>query len=153
MKLSKYIAGAFFLSAVHVSAGQIEIPHSFTAGTKAIAAQVNENFTALVGESNSQDSRISTAESSITDVIVESNSQDLRINALEAVTLTTVSDQLICVVFYSWPTAGSSYDCVQRSDPSNIRSLTYAQVSQEGWTAISVGGDGSHNRMIYVFSK
>ena len=143
---------ALFLS-VYVNAGQIEVPHTFTSGTKAVASEVNENFIILANESNDQDTRIRSTESSLNKVIAESNAQDLRISALEAVTLNTVSDQLICVVFYSWPTAGSSYDCVQRTDPTNVRSLTYAQVAQEGWTATSVGGDGSNNRMIYVFSK
>ncbi|WHI45364.1 hypothetical protein ACJJIW_08780 [Microbulbifer sp. JMSA004] len=153
MKFIKYAAVILSLCSLNANAGQIELPHTFSSGTKAVAAEVNENFSTLVVESNSQDSRISLAESSLTEAIKESNSQDLRINALEAVTLTTVTDQLICVVHYTWPIDGSSYDCAQQSAPSDIRSLTYSQVAQEGWTATSVGGDGSSNRMIYVFSK
>lgn len=116
---------------MNLVAGQVEIPHDFSAGSKAVAAHVNDNFSALKEESNSQDTRI---------------------NALEAVSLPAVNDQLICIVYYTWPTSGSAYDCAQRSDSSNIRSLTYSQVAQEGWTAISVGGDGN-NRVTYIFSK
>ncbi len=132
MKYIRYVYITALLLSMNVSADQIELPHTFTSGTKAVASQVNENFSTLSNESNAQDSRIS---------------------ALESLQLTTVSDQLICVAYPLWPTSGSSYDCVQSSDPTNIMSLTYVEVAQDDWTVVSVGGDGATNRMVFVFSK
>jgi hypothetical protein len=47
-------------------AAQISIPYTFTNGTPANANEVNANFSALVGESNAQDTRLATIESNIT---------------------------------------------------------------------------------------
>jgi hypothetical protein len=172
MEVNKYIAITLSLFSFCTAADQIEIPHTFSAGSKAIASQVNENFLILKAESNSQNTRIQTTEShlqnvitagksqndrieeigtQLNEVIIESNSQDGRINALEEAALTTVVDQLICEVGWKWITNGSAYNCVQRSDSSNIRSMTYIQVAEEGWNAVSVGTGGSD--AIYIFSK
>ena len=156
----------------HASAEQLTIPNTFISGTKAVAEEVNQNFSVLAAESNAQDSRISSVEGSVVKVINESNSQGLRIASVEGSVVnvinennsqnlriaavesatTPITDQLICVVFYEWPTSSAAYNCVQKSDPSSIRSLTYAQVAQENWNAVSVGGD-DNNRITYIFSK
>jgi hypothetical protein len=112
-------------------ADQISVPNRFVAGERATAAEVNDNFEVLESEVNAHDNRIAT---------------------LEAHVVQSVDDQLICVAFYQWPIDGSAYNCVTRSDPSNIRPLTYAAVAQESWVLVSVGGDGS-NRTTYVFSR
>ncbi|HEY6644635.1 hypothetical protein [Povalibacter sp.] len=136
--MKKMIFVGLLVPCAIVLADQINLPHTFAAGGKAKAAEVNSNFSALVTESNAQDNRL--------------NSQESRLAALEGVSAPTVSDQLICVAYYNWPIDGSSYSCVQASNPSNIRSMTYAQVAAENWIAVSVGGDGS-NRVAYIFSK
>lgn len=59
-----------------VWAGNVTIPNTFTSGTPAVAAEVNENFNALETEVDDNDSRITSNDSRIT-------SNDNRISALE----------------------------------------------------------------------
>ena len=105
------------------------VPHEFLAGTPARASEVNENFSALVAESSAL---------------------EVRIAALEAA---SVTDQLFCVVSNQWPVNGSSYPCTQSSDPTTIRSLTFAQVVAEGWIGTASGGGASSDRIILIFSR
>ena len=58
------------------SLAQTEVPNAFSDGTPALAAEVNENFTAVADGVNAQDVRIQTVEE-------ESSSQDLRIQTVE----------------------------------------------------------------------
>jgi hypothetical protein len=62
-------------------------------------------------------------------------------------------DQLICVVIGTWPIDASAYPCTQASNPGTPRTLTIAQVLQEGWTAVSAGGGDYTNRLIMIFYK
>ena len=124
----KCITSLVLLLIASVSMAQ-GVPHEFQAGTPARASEVNENFSALVTESNALDARIA---------------------ALEAA---SVSDQLFCVVSNQWPVNGSSYPCVQTSDPTAIRSLTFAQVVAEGWIGTASGGGSVSDRIILIFSK
>ena len=100
---------------------QVEIPNSFVSGSKAYASEVNENFSVLEDESNSQ---------------------DIRIQALESSASKKPLDQLICPGDQDfWFLQDSRLnDCVQSSNPTVIRSLTYTQVAEEGWVAVSLGG-------------
>ena len=139
MKHKKRLIALFTLF-VHneLLADQISLPNTFTAGTKAVAEEVNENFSALASESNSQDLRIVTAEDAMVNVVNESNSQDLRIGALESAA--TITDQLLCTTLNEgWVQVDATLYCVQRTDPDTLRSLNIAQVLNEGWIAISVG--------------
>ena len=122
---------AILAIATNAFADPITIPHTFTSGTRAIASEVNNNFSVLATESNAQDQRIAKFESG---------------------SLSAVADQLFCVVFFSWPIDGTAWPCTQSSDPTSIRTLTFAEVVAEGWVGTSVGGDGN-NRVIFVFSK
>lgn len=110
---------AITLSSLSI-AENIEVPYQFVSGTKASAAQVNDNFEVVVTESNSQNTRIS---------------------ALEASTASIVSDQLVCSGGSGWPNPlyGGFADCTQSSDLENPRSLTLKEVLAEGWVAISSG--------------
>lgn len=124
MKYILYVVLAFVVSMTNASANQIEVPNTFIAGTKAVASDVNGNFTTLVRESNSQ---------------------DLRIQALEKV---SVKDQLACHILNSfWITNGRAENCVQSTDIGNVRVLTYQQVIQEGWVITSIGHEH------FIFSK
>ena len=49
---------AAFLIVPGAIAGPVTLPHTFTAGTTAVAAQVNANFAALATEVNDNDARI-----------------------------------------------------------------------------------------------
>ena len=124
MKL-KILVVAPMLSIVfgNASAGQITIPNSFTSGAKAVAGEVNENFSALVLESNSQDSRISAIESSA-----------VAINII-------INDQLFCnTPGDNWIQYNYTLSCVQRSDSGSIKSFTLTQILSEGWVSTSVTG-------------
>ena len=58
------------------SLAQTEVPHTFTDGTPALAAEVNENFTAVADGVNAQDVRIQAVEE-------ESSSREVRIQTVE----------------------------------------------------------------------
>lgn len=156
-----------------VSADQVSIPNTFSSGTRAIAADVNENFSLLATESNAQDLRLATVESdlasqnddiaalvadndaqdqSITVLAASNAAQDERIATIESTISPAVEDQLFCVAFSTWPVTGDSYDCTQLSEPTIVRSLTFAQVAAEGWIGVSVGGEAG-NRLVFIFSR
>jgi hypothetical protein len=61
----KVILLAIILAPLCVMAEQIEVPNEFVDATPAEASQVNQNFTAMADESNSQDVRIQSVESAI----------------------------------------------------------------------------------------
>ena len=116
-----------------VLADQIVIPHEFTAGTPALAQEVNDNFSSLV---------------------TESNLQDLRIEALEMLTGPTITDQLFCVGSSSWITGASGdpeprIPCRKASDPTVTINFKFKQVVDAGWVAISAGG----NSAIFIFNE
>ncbi|GGX73473.1 hypothetical protein [Saccharospirillum salsuginis] len=60
------ISAAMVLS---VHASELDTPNSFTSGTPAVAAEVNENFTAAEEAINDNDSRLTTVETTLTDVL------------------------------------------------------------------------------------
>lgn len=158
--MRKMILIALLVPFTMLSADEIDLPHTFAAGTTAKAAEVNNNFGVLLAESNSQDGRLEALETTaaevsenVTTLASENGAQENRLAALEAASTPTVSDQLICVVFNSWAINGSSYGCVQASNPTNVRSMTYAQVAEEQWVAVSVGGGDGSNRVTYIFYK
>lgn len=68
MKLTSKFILAFFLILLTQSgyAGELNIPHSFTSGAKAVAAEVNDNFTAVETEVSDNHSRIAALESALT---------------------------------------------------------------------------------------
>jgi len=108
-------------------AAQLELPHRFTAGTPARAAEVNANF-----ESLSQ----------------ESNAQDVRVSALEQ-SHQVASEQMICMWGNFQATQPPAYfSCRRASDPTTLIRTSYADVVAEGWKAISVGGDGGNSLML-----
>jgi len=104
MKLKNLLIVALPLIAHnYVFADQITLPNSFTSGTKAVAEEVNENFSTLALESNDQDLRITSVEEAnkavtkevndnFSTLALESNDQDLRITSIEAATVNAVND-------------------------------------------------------------
>jgi hypothetical protein len=79
----------------HAYATECTIPNSFTAGTKAVAAQVNANFNAVKSAVDDNDSRIAALEAAITAMQtriadLETENDDLR-TRLEAVEADTVA--------------------------------------------------------------
>src|SRR5687767_3990048 len=118
VKISVYLAvGAAFVVGTAL-ATQIDIPHQFTSGTPARAAEVNANFTALADESNAQDTRLTALEGSHR----------------------TVSAQMICRSEFFF--ASGVWRCVRSTTPTVLDELSLAEIFAEGWTADSIGGDG-----------
>lgn len=54
-----------FITLQTTKADQIEVPNVFSGGTPALADEVNENFSVLANESNSQDGRINELEDGV----------------------------------------------------------------------------------------
>lgn len=107
---------ALFIS-ISAQSQTIDVPHTFSAGTRASASEVNENFQRLVSESNSQDARIEALRSS-----------------------QSVSDQLICYVAgsgFANPNFNQQARCRQASDLNNIINMTLDEILLNGWIAVS----------------
>jgi septal ring factor EnvC (AmiA/AmiB activator) len=66
MNKNAYAGFVAMAIACTATADQITVPNSFAAGTPARAAQVNANFAALVTESNAQDTRLTSLQTSAT---------------------------------------------------------------------------------------
>ena len=75
---------ALFLSFSHVHAAECTIPNSFTAGTKAVAAQVNANFNAVKTAVDDNDSRIAALEAAMAALQTENADLRARLEAVEA---------------------------------------------------------------------
>ena len=129
VKISVYFGvGAAFIVCTALAA-QIDIPHQFTSGTPARAAEVNANFAALAEESNAQDTRLTA---------IESSSR-------------RVSAQMICQTFSGLsPVAPLTFRCVRDSNPAGREDLTYADIVAEGWVGVSIGGDSA---FVMIFNR
>jgi hypothetical protein len=66
-----------------VYAGELNIPHNFSRGTPAIAAEVNENFSAIETEVDDNHGRISNIEATNTAQQSQIDELDTRVSALE----------------------------------------------------------------------
>lgn len=113
--------------AASASADQVVLPHSFSSNTRAVASEINENFSALT---------------------TETNNQDRRITALEAASFVSISNQLVCRGNEASPVFGEALTCLLTSDPTAISSPTFADVVADGWVLTTVGGS-----VVFVFSK
>jgi hypothetical protein len=86
--------------AAEVSASELTIPNSFTAGSRASAAQVNQNFQATATAVNDNDANINDATTRVTTLESTVGSQETRLTAVEqsvaalagAVTVPVMSD-------------------------------------------------------------
>ncbi|WP_444925613.1 hypothetical protein ACJJI4_14525 [Microbulbifer sp. TRSA002] len=130
MKYSKCIGLVLSIISTHLSAAEIiEVPNIFVSGEKAIAAEVNENFSYLVAESNDQ---------------------NIRLNTLESLVALDYEDKMVCAVWHTWIYSGDAEECVQISDPTNVKNFTFAEVISNEWELISIGGG---DRQAYIFGK
>ncbi|WP_430461045.1 hypothetical protein ACQUQU_17725 [Thalassolituus sp. LLYu03] len=160
--LKKTIKITFFLysalSCFSVSADDLSVPHTFSPGTTIKSSEMNENFSTITSSLNQQSQVATSINTGISDLKQSTDSNGLTLDDINTIlnsvdelltsidtklTTTspaTITDQLVCVVWHYWPTDGSSYGCVQTSNPSNVRYLTFSQVSQEGWRVSAIGG-------------
>lgn len=111
-------------------AADISIPNTFSSGTPAVAAEVNENFSVLA---------------------TESNSQNVRINALE--TSSVISAQMICEASFLAIRETQQVNCLASTGASATTYDSLAGIFAEGWQAASIGGTGDANRVVIIFNK
>ncbi|MEM8496388.1 MAG: hypothetical protein AAF542_00105 [Pseudomonadota bacterium] len=113
----KFICGVILVAIATLALAEpIEVPNTFVPGTRAVAAEVNENFQAIAAESNQNDARLT---------------------ALEANQSGSIADQLVCIAadnLHDWarvpPIIAS---CVRKSDPTNVLNMTALEILQDGW--------------------
>ncbi|MEO0697994.1 MAG: hypothetical protein AAFY84_18090, partial [Pseudomonadota bacterium] len=144
-------------SSLYVSAGamaqsEVSVPHTFTAGTRAIASQVNENFNALADASNSQAASIEELQAQTTAI------QEALDSLLAAAT--QPKEQMVCTNFVSesitWPGAPGATTtnvCVTSSEPSVTFRASLTSIYQDGWRVITVGGSDGSSRAAFVFER
>lgn len=70
--------------AINASAGELTVPHQFSAGSPALASEVNENFSAVKVAVDDNYSDISGLQNRIVELEQITTAQDLRISELEA---------------------------------------------------------------------
>jgi len=126
VQISVYLTVGAALVVCTALAAQIDTPHQFAPGTPARAGEVNANFAALADESNAL---------------------DIRLTALEG---RTVSAQMICRSEFFYHTG--TWRCVRSTTPIVQDELSLAEIFAEGWTADSIGGDGSGNA-VAIFNQ
>jgi len=115
VKISVYLGVGAALVICTALAGQIDIPHQFTSGTPARAAEVNANFAALAEESNAQDTRLTAIENSSS----------------------RVSAQMICQNGFG--IGNMTFQCVRDSNPVATETLTYADIVARPSSARELG--------------
>jgi hypothetical protein len=108
------LASSSFLFVLSASAGDMTTPNEFTAGTAAVAAEVNENFAAVETAVNDNDARIDAMEAmtSTTDVVTFFLSDEVTPAAGDVVgtaTLSRTADGVNVVIDTTMLTAGAGY--------------------------------------------
>ena len=114
------VSTLLLLGMTHLAlAGDLNVPHSFTAGTPAQAAQVNANFSAVETAVDDNDARIAaldalvvTLQSKITTLQNQHNSQQTAINAIQGSNVMSI-DPYIRLVDIIDPNNGAPYVTVR----------------------------------------
>lgn len=153
----------FLLASTSVMSAPIAVPNNFVAGTPALAAEVNDNFSTIANGINVNDSRMNIME---TDIAAAKTAQDLAINAntaaiaANALNITDNTDEIAINVFNTAANAGDIAANSSRLDtlenvpapviPKTFRvsATTNAGIEEIG-TLLSVNG----NTLSYISDK
>jgi hypothetical protein len=127
--MKKFILFGGLLFAAVVGAAD-SIPFTFTPGSPIKSAEVNENFKSLQTRAVAHESRL---------------------QGLEAALSAKPTDQLVCVLYPFWAVDGTSFPCIQASNPTTQQSLSMPQILAQGWISVSSGG--ADVRMVMTFRK
>ncbi len=135
MKLVIGIAGLFYV--LSSEAGALTVPNSFSAGTPAVAAQVNGNFNAVKAAVDDNDSRINANQSNITSMLSGAPAVKQKVGSvwttmpttagtnIDSITVTPSADGFVVVtasggVNYNFTSGGGDgFICVALSDVNN----------------------------------
>jgi len=129
--MNKHITRFLALSTFSVAALAASVPNTFTAGTPAVASQVNANFTALVNAATALETKAAALETKVTAL-------ETKVAALESVnTALTAADvvgtyKLLSLESETGSNAGN-HTITSASGSSNV-SLTFTATSDTGGT-------------------
>lgn len=129
--MNKHITRFLALSTFSVAALAASVPNTFTAGTPAVASQVNANFTALVNAATALETKAAALESKVTAL-------ETKVAALEnvnsAITADDVAGSYKMVTLESATAANSANRLFASRSGSTTVSLTFTKTSDTGGT-------------------
>ncbi len=85
------VAGVFFSCSVTLHASEVDVPHSFTSGTAAVASEVNENFSALETAVDDNHLKIEAMQAEIDELIEQNQSLQEQLSELQNAEPTAVA--------------------------------------------------------------
>ena len=84
-------AGVFFSCSVTLHASEVDVPHSFTSGTAAVASEVTENFSALETAVDDNHLKIEAMQAEIDELIEQNQSLQAQLSELQNTEPSTVA--------------------------------------------------------------
>jgi hypothetical protein len=129
--MNKHITRFLALSTFSVAALAASVPNTFTAGTPAVASQVNANFTALVNAATALETKAAALETKVTAL-------EAKVAALESIDSAVTADDLVGsykMVTLESTTGGKTADRLfASSSGSTTASITFTKTSETGGT-------------------
>ena len=126
-QLSVIVCGSFYGAVGSIAlASEVEIPNTFTAGSAAVAAEVNANFTAVKTAVDDNHATIETLQTQVQTLQTENQTLQESISALETAVEDLKSAQASTVASVVWPRLlNSNYVDFDLDDSKGVFTLQF----------------------------